>query len=91
MFLGSVYTGPAEYFVGKIFGHLGVAFTRDRLIDLKLGHLGLQIFGRLGKRRSLELERPSTRTASCKRILPAKYLQGTTRRVSMYNWETPSK
>ena len=66
--LGSVYTGPTEYLVGRIFGHLGVAFTRGRLIDLKLGHLGVQIFGRLGKRPSLELERPSSRTALCKRI-----------------------
>ena len=66
--LGSVYTGPTEYLVGRIFGHLGVAFTRGRLIDLKLGHLGVQIFGRLGKRPSLELERPSSRMALCKRI-----------------------
>ena len=45
--------------VGRIFGHLGVAFTRGRLIDLKLGHLGSvytgpteyvvgRIFGHLG-------------------------------------------
>ena len=52
---GSVYTGPTEYLVGHIFGHLGVPFTRGRLTDLKLGHLGVQIFGRLGKRPSLEL------------------------------------
>ena len=71
--LGSVYTGPTEYLVGRIFGHLGIAFARGRLIDLKLGHLGVQIFGRLGKRPSLELERPSSRTA--------KYLHGTTKRV----------
>ena len=57
--LGSVYTGPTEYLVGR---------TRGRLIDLKVGHLGVQIFGRLGKRPSLELERPSSRTALCKRI-----------------------
>ena len=66
--IGSVYTGPTEYVVGRIFGHLGVAFTRGRLIDLTLGHLGVQIFGRLGKRPSLEPERPSSRTAFCKRI-----------------------
>ena len=65
--LGSVYTGPTEYLVGRIFGHLGVAFTRGRLIDFKLGHLGVQIFGLLGKR-PLELEQPSSRTALCKRI-----------------------
>ena len=50
--LGCVYTGPAEYLVGQIFGHLGLAFTRGRLNDLKLGHLGVQIFGHLGKRPS---------------------------------------
>ena len=44
---GSVYVGPTEYLVGQIFGHLGVAFTRGWLTDLKLGHLGVQIFGRL--------------------------------------------
>ena len=47
LLLGSVYTGPTEYLVAQIFGHLGVAFTRGRLTDLKLGHLGVQIFGRL--------------------------------------------
>ena len=57
--LGSVYTGPNEDLVGQIFGHLGVAFTRGRLTDLKVGHLGVPIFGRLGKRPSLELEQPS--------------------------------
>ena len=41
--------GPIEYLVGQIFGHLGVAFTRGWLTDLKLGHLGVQIFGRLRK------------------------------------------
>ena len=65
--LDSVYTGPTEYLVGRIFGHLGVAFTRGRQIDLKLCHLGVQTFGRLGKR-PLELERPSSRTTLCKRI-----------------------
>ena len=39
--LGSVYTGPTEYLVGHIFGHLGVPFTRGRLTDLNLGHLGV--------------------------------------------------
>ena len=48
--LGSVYTGPTEYLVGQIFGHLGLAFTRDWLADLKLGHLGVQIFGLLRQR-----------------------------------------
>ena len=47
--------GPNEYLVGQIFGHLGVALTRGRLTDFKLGHLGVQIFGNLGKRPSLEL------------------------------------
>ena len=51
-FSGCVYTGPAEYLVGQIFGHLGLAFTRGRLNNLKLGHLGVQIFGHLGKRPS---------------------------------------
>ena len=83
----SVYTRPAKYLVGQIYGHLGVAFTRRRLIVVKLGHLGVHIFGQLGKRPSLELERPSSRTASCKRIWLAKYLHDTTKRVSMCNWE----
>ena len=39
--------------VGQIFGHLGVALTRSRLTDLKLGHSGVQIFGHVGKRLSL--------------------------------------
>jgi len=34
--------------VGQIFGHLGIAFTRG---DLKLGPLGVQLFGCLGKQR----------------------------------------
>ena len=58
--------------VGRIFGHLGVAFTRGRLIDLKLGHLGVQIFGRLGKRPSLELERPSSRATFFKMNLASQ-------------------
>ena len=80
---GSVYTGPTEYLVGQIFGHLGVAFTRGQLTDLKLGHLGVQIFGRLGKRPSLELARSSSRTAPCERLWPGAYLHGTTNRVSI--------
>jgi len=63
--LGSVYTGPTEYLVGQIFGHLGV-----------------QIFGRLGKR-PLELGRSSSRTAPCERLWPAKYLHSTRKRVSI--------
>ena len=81
--IGSVYTGPNEYLVGQIFGHLGVAFTRGRLTDLKLGHLGVQIFGRLGKRPSLELGRSSSRTTPCERFWTAEYLHGTTKRVSI--------
>ena len=79
--LGSVYTGPTEYLVGQIFGHLGVPFTRGRLTDLKLGYLGVQIFGRLGKRPSLELGRSSSRTAPRERLWPAEYLHSNTRRV----------
>ena len=67
-YIGSVYMGPTEYLVSRIFGHVGVAFTWGRLIDLKLGHLGVQIFGWLGKRPSLELEWPSSQTALCKPI-----------------------
>ena len=77
--------------VGQIFGHLGLAFTRGRLIDFKLGHLGVQIFGRLGKRPSLELERPSSRTASCRRIWPAKCLDDTKKKMSMCDCEAYSK
>ena len=62
---GSLYTGLAEYLVGQIFGNLGVPFTRGRLTDLTLGHLGVQIFGRLRKRPSLELGWSSSRTAPC--------------------------
>ena len=51
-YYGSVYMGPTEYLVGRIYGHLGVPFTRGRLTDFKLGHFGVQIFGRLGKRLS---------------------------------------
>ena len=76
--LGSVYTGPTEYLVGQIFGHLGVAFTRS----VKFSHLGVQIFGRLGKR-PLELGRSSSQTAPCERLWPAKYLHGNRKRVSI--------
>ena len=40
----------------QIFGHLAFPFTQGRLTDQKLGHLGVQIFGHLGKRTSLDLD-----------------------------------
>ena len=46
--LGCVYTGPAEYLVGQIFGRLGLAFTWGRLNDLKLD-FWLQVFDTLRK------------------------------------------
>ena len=44
------------------------AFTRGRLTVQKLGHLGVQIFGHLGNRTSLDIDRSSSRMASCKRL-----------------------
>ena len=88
---GSVYTGPTEYLVGQIFDHLGVAFTRGRLTKLKLDHLGVQIFGHVGKRPSLEFGWLSSRTSRCEWLWAAEYLHGTTKRVSICDYEAFSK
>ena len=80
--LGVAFTrGRSNIWSVKYFGHLGLPFTRGRLTDLKLGHLGVQIFGHLGKQPSLELGRSSSRTAPCERLWPAEYLHCTTKRV----------
>jgi len=86
--LGSIYMGSTEYLFSQISGHLGIVSTRGQLTDLKLGHSGKQIFGHLIKWPSLELGQSSSWMALCEQLWPANYLHGTTKRVSIRNWET---
>ena len=47
--LHGAFTRGRRMFGRSKFGYLGVAFTWGRLTDLKLGHLRVHVFSRLGK------------------------------------------